>query len=84
MILYLILRLFNTLVTFGFSLFPVLETPAWLTATLPSILNMIFGLDYYLPVSEAFGVVVFLIGFTINYKIAKIILNKTGLDITKS
>ena len=84
MILYLLLKAFDTILTFVIGLIPVIETPAWLVTNLPDIFTMIFAFNQYLPIYEGFGVIVFLIGGTMSYKIAKIVLNKAGLDITKS
>ena len=84
MILYWLFNALITLVNFAFSLIPVFETPAWLVSNLPQIFSMIFGFNKYLPVVEAVKVVWYLILFTMNYKIAKIILNRAGIDITKS
>lgn len=84
MIIYRLLQAFDTVLTFVFSLIPTIETPAWLITHLPEIFRMIFSFNYYLPIVEAFGVVVWLIIGTMSYKVAKILLNKAGLDITKS
>lgn len=81
MVIYWILNFFITLVTFVFSLFPVFETPAWFVSNLPQIFTMIFAFNNYLPIVEAFVVVVFLITFTMTYKIAKIVLAKTGVNM---
>lgn len=83
MIVYLLLNLFNTLVVFIFSLCPVFETPAWLITYLPEILTTIFSFNLYLPIFETAGVVTFLIFFTIQYKVFRIVLNKAGIDLSK-
>jgi hypothetical protein len=81
MIVYLLLKLFDTLVTFVFGLVPVFETPAWLVTNLPDIFTMIFSFNQYLPIYETVVAVVFLIGFHIQYKILNIVLNKVGVSI---
>lgn len=84
MIIYLLLKAFDSILTFVIGLIPVIETPAWLITNLPDIFTMIFAFNQYLPIYEGFGVIVFLISGTMSYKVAKIVLNKAGLDITKS
>ena len=37
--------------------------------------------NYYLPVSETVGVVIFIITFVLGYKIAKILLNVFNIDL---
>lgn len=83
MVIYLLLELFITLITFVLSLVPVIETPAWLVTNLPQIFTMIFAFNQYLPVYEAFTVAVWLIAGTMSYKFFKVILNLTGVDLTK-
>ncbi len=83
MIIYWILQFFDTIITFVFSIVPVIETPAWLVSNLPKIFTTAFGFNQYLPLTEAFAVAVFLISFTMQYKIFKILLNKFGIDLTK-
>ena len=83
MILYLLLQFFNTLVFFIFTLMPVFETPVWLVTNLPTIFSTIFSFNLYLPVYETFAVIFFLILFTIQYKVFRIVLNKAGIDLSK-
>ncbi|MBR2289343.1 MAG: hypothetical protein IJ867_01655 [Clostridia bacterium] len=84
MILYWLINFLITLITFAFGLIPVIETPTWLATNLPQIFTMIFAFNQYLPIYEAFMAVVWLISITMTYKISKIILNRAGIDITKS
>ena len=81
MVVYLLLNLFDTLISFVFSLIPVIETPAWLVTNLPQILTTIFSFNLYLPVAEAVVVVCFLVLFTLQYKVIKIVLNKLGINM---
>ena len=81
MILYWLINFFITLVTFVFGLLPVIETPAWLLSNLPQIFTMIFGFNQYLPIVESFMIVVWLIMFTFSYKVAKIVLNRVGINM---
>lgn len=83
MILYYLLLAFDTIITFIFSIFPMIDTPVWLVSNLPKVFTTAFGFNQYLPLGEAFGVVVFCITFTMNYKVFKILLNKFGVDVTK-
>lgn len=83
MVIYLLLNLFDALITFVFSLIPIIETPAWLITNLPEIFTMVFAFNNYLPIYEAFGVIVWLINGTMLYKVSKIVLNKAGIDLTK-
>lgn len=83
MVIWLLLNVFNTLITFVLGLIPVIETPVWFVTNLPDIFTMIFAFNQYLPIYEAFMVVVWLICGTMSYKVAKIVLNKAGIDITK-
>ena len=81
MIFYWLINFLISLVNFGFSLFPIFETPTWLITNLPQIFNMVFAFNQYLPIVEAFNVVVFLIIFSMSYKLYKIVLNRTGIDL---
>lgn len=81
MIIYLISIGFNLILTGIVSLVPVFETPAWIVTNLDSIFETIFGFNNYLPITETFTVVIFLLGFTLQYKIWKIILNKVGVNM---
>lgn len=81
MVLYLILTGFDKVSNFVISLIPTFETPAWIVQNLPNILETIFGYNNYLPIIETLGVVIFLLTFTLNYKVLKIILEKVGVNM---
>lgn len=81
MIIYLLISGFDLVLNFVISLFPVFETPAWIVSNLSEIFTTIFGFNNYLPIFETVTVVIFLIGFTLNYKILKIILEKAGVNL---
>lgn len=81
MILYLILSGFDLVVSFVVNLIPIFKTPDWITNNLSKILSTVYSFNEYLPISECFTVVLFLLSFTLSYKILKIILNKVGVNM---
>lgn len=81
MIIYLLSIGFELILTALVSLFPVFETPTWIVTNLDTIFSTIFGFNHYLPIFETFSVVIFLLGFTLQYKVWKIILNKAGINM---
>lgn len=81
MVVYLLLLLFDTLVSFVFTLIPVVETPVWLVTNLPKILTTIYSFNLYLPVAEAVVAVSFCVLFTLQYKVVKVVLNKVGINL---
>ncbi len=81
MILFLIIKAFQAL-CFGFlALIPTIETPLWLANNLPEILTRVASFNYYLPVTESVGVVIFIFTTILGYKIAKILLNMVNIDL---
>lgn len=81
MILYSIMKLFDSLAFFLINLVPAFVTPTWITTQLPDILTRIASFNYYLPIAETVGVVVFLITFTLSYKLIKVVLNFVHIDL---
>lgn len=81
MIVYLLLTGFDTILNFVISLIPTFQTPIWFSENIGSIIEQIIGFNYYLPVVETVGVVLFLVGFTLNYKILKIVLERAGVNL---
>lgn len=81
MIIYLLIKAFDSVLFALISLIPVLETPSWLVTSLPDVLTRIASFNYYLPITESVTVILFLIGFTLTYKLAKIILNVFHVDL---
>lgn len=81
MIVYLILQGLDSILFFIVSLLPNLETPLWLTTTMPQILRVIYGFNIYLPVSEAFTAVFMCIGFTLLMRVFSIVASLVHLSI---
>ena len=81
MILYLLLTAFDVVLNFIISLFPVFSTPVWIVTNLPEIFKTIIGFNNYLPIFDTFTVVIFLLAFTLQFKIWKILLSKGGIDL---
>jgi len=81
MILYLILKALQVFEVGLLSIVPSVDTPLWLANNLPEILIRVASFNYYLPVSETVGVVIFIITFVLGYKIAKILLNVFNIDL---
>lgn len=81
MILYLIIKGFDALLFAILSILPVFETPAWIVTQLPDVLFRIASFNWYLPVYETVAIVVGLIAFTLNYKIFKIILGFSNINL---
>lgn len=81
MILFYILKAFNALVFGLISIIPTFETPVWLATQLPDILFRVASFNLYLPIYETVTAVLFLIGFTLSYKLIKVILNAVHIDL---
>lgn len=81
MIIYLLLKGLIALESAFFSLVPSIDTPLWLAKNLPEILSRVSSFNYYLPVVESVEVVIFVIGFVLVWKIAKIILKLVFIDL---
>ena len=83
MIIYLLIKGFDSIAFLLISLIPTFETPAWVATQLPDVLFRIASFNWYLPVYETVGVVTTLIGITFTYKIVKIGLNAVHIDLNK-
>lgn len=83
MILYLLIKFFDSLLFAVLSILPTFSTPAWFVTQLPEVLIRIASFDNYLPIHETVGVVIGLISLTFNYKIFKIILGFFHVDLNK-
>lgn len=81
MILTAILSLIWALLKFLVNLLPVIGMPVFLQGSLVPALNMAVAFNNYLPVSELFSVVVFLLGFKLTWKILAIVLNIAHINI---
>lgn len=81
MIVYLLVKAFNSILFAIISIIPVFETPAWVVTQLPDVLFRIASFNWYLPVYETVGVVVGLIILTLNYKILKLVLRFFNIDL---
>ena len=81
MIIYLLIKGFDAVIFALLSIIPVFETPAWVATQLPDVLTRVASFIWYLPVYESIGIVLGLIGFTLAYKILKIMLNFVNIDL---
>lgn len=81
MLLYLFIKSFTSLLFVVISAIPVFETPAWAITQMPDILFRIASFNWYLPVYETIGVVIFLIWFTLNWKMVKVILSFFNVNL---
>lgn len=81
MIVYLLLKGFDSILFALISIIPVFETPVWVTTQLPDVLFRIASFNWYLPVYETVTIVLGLIGFTLTFKILKIVLNVVHIDL---
>lgn len=83
MIVYLLLKGILSLLFALISIIPSFDTPAWVSSSLPGVLTTIASFNHYLPVSETVGVVLFIISFTLIYKLIKVGLNVVNIDLNK-
>lgn len=83
MIVYLIAKGGDAILFALISIIPVFETPVWFATQLPDILFRIASFNWYLPVYETVGNVIILIGFTLVFKIVKIVLNVVRIDLNE-
>ncbi len=81
MIIYLLLTGFDSVLSLLVSIIPSFDVPSWFTNELPEALSKIASWNNYLPISETIAVIVFLLTFTLTYKIIKIILNLAHIDL---
>lgn len=81
MIVYLLVKAFNSILFAIISIIPVFETPAWVTTQLPDVLFRIASFNWYLPVYETVAIVIGLILLTLNYKIVKVVLRFFNIDL---
>ena len=81
MIIYLLIKGFDVVLYGLVALIPTFETPAWFVTQLPDVLYRVASFNWYLPVYETVAVVLGLIGFTLSYKILKIVLNFVRIDL---
>lgn len=83
MIIFLLMQGLDALAYAIISIIPTFETPAWFATQLPDVLYRVASFNWYLPVYETVGVVLFLIGFTLGYKLVKIVLNVVRIDLNQ-
>ena len=83
MIVYLIAKGGDAILFVLISIIPVFETPVWFATQLPDVLFRIASFNWYLPVYETVGNVIVLIGFTLVFKIVKIVLNVVRIDLNE-
>lgn len=81
MIVYLLLKGFDTILYGLVALIPTFETPAWVATQLPDVLTRVASFNWYLPVYETIGIILGLIAFTFAYKLLKIVLNFVNIDL---
>lgn len=81
MIVYLLLKGFDAILYAVISIIPTFETPAWVVTQLPDVLFRIASFNWYLPVYETVAIVLGLIGFTLTFKLVKIVLNLVNIDL---
>lgn len=81
MIVYLLLKGFDAILYSVISIIPTFETPAWFVTQLPDVLFRIASFNWYLPVYETVAIVLGLIGFTLTFKLVKIVLNLVNIDL---
>lgn len=81
MIVYLLLVGFDTLLSLLVNIIPSFDMPSWFTNELPQAFSKIISWNNYLPISETIAVILFLLTFTLTYKIIKIILNVAHIDL---
>ena len=81
MVLYYIIKGFDSIIFALISAIPTFETPVWFTTQLPDALYRIASFNWYLPVYETVSVVIFLIGFTLSWKVLKVVLNFVNIDL---
>jgi hypothetical protein len=58
MIIYLLIKAFDSLLFAIISLIPSFETPVWVVTQLPDVLFRIASFNWYLPVYETAGIVI--------------------------
>ena len=81
MVIYLFIKGVSSLAFAFISAIPTFETPVWFSTQLPDVLFRIASFNWYLPVYETVSVVIALIGFTLTWKVAKILLNFVNIDL---
>ena len=81
MLLYLFIKSFTSFLFAFVSIIPTLETPVFVTAYLPDLMFRIASFNWYLPVYETVSVVMFLLSFTLTWKVGKILLNFFHIDL---
>lgn len=83
MIIYLLFTGFLLLLSLLVAIIPSFDVPSWFTNELPQAISKVISWNDYLPVSETISVVLFLITFTLTYKIIKIVLNVFHVDLNQ-
>lgn len=81
MLIYLLIKGVSSIAFALASAIPTFETPVWFSTQLPDVLFRIASFNWYLPVYETVSVVIGLIGFTLTWKVAKILLNFVNIDL---
>ena len=81
MLIYLLVKGFDSILFALISMIPTFETPAWFETQLPDVLFRIASFNWYLPIYETVSVVLILISFTFSWKIVKIALNFVHIDL---
>ena len=75
MITFYLLELFTTWQHRFFSVLFVPSLPDWVYSSLPSIFQTVASFNHYLPISETVTVIVSILGFTLAFKLIKVILS---------
>ena len=81
MIIYGLLKGFDTILYALIAMIPFFEVPVWFSTQLPDILFRIASFNWYLPVYETVSIVLGLISFTFTFKLLKIVLNIVHIDL---
>lgn len=76
-----ILEFLISILAFFVDLLPTLETPLWLSNSLPQIYRTIMGFNLYLPVFEALRCVGLSIGFFVGYRVISVIASFFNVDL---
>ncbi len=82
MVIYLLMNALDFILNLVINLMPIFSLPISLTSGLAKAIEIVVSFNYYLPISDVFIVIGFCIGFAVQFKIIKIILNKVGIDLS--
>ena len=81
MIIYGLVNMFYWILIFIINLIPVFSFPVSFVSALTVALETIVKFNYYLPISDVFICLGFILIFYLQFKIIKIILKFLGIDL---